>query len=310
MRAGQREAAQIVIECRVLPTCSGVAAIACGGELTGQMVGVRGPIVVGQVAPAALHRQGGREAAGMTLHAFQTGVRSRQGERRELCVVELRAEPDIYAVAGLAGDREIGGRMVQRLGGLIVLKMAGDALRAQAGIDTRCRAMMAIVASRHRVGADQREAVAVFLNRRYRHVPPAHRVTAVAVRTELPPVQIRVTLRALCRGLREHQIRVATPASDVMVQPQQRKTGLPVVIEFQLAADWFPRGSGVAVFASALERAMRIRLAAAEGFLSNSGDRAHCRDKAHVGYRTPKAPRPCRNHPHPVAYNRDQPLKL
>ncbi len=168
---------------------------------------------------------------------------------------------------------------------------------------------MAIVARRRRVGADQRKTVAVFLNRRYRNVPTAHGVTALAIRAELSSVQVRMTLRALCWGFREHQIRVTTPAGDVMVQSQQRKTGLPVMIEFQFTADRFPGGGGVAVFASALERTMWVRLTAAQGVLSN-GCAAEGRDQAHEWYRTPSTVRSNRNHPHPVVYNRDELRKL
>ena len=270
-----------------------MAAVARGRELTGQVVGVSRVIVIGQVASNTLRSQARRETVGVTLRALQGGVRSGKREGGELVVVEFRAGPHVYAVAGLAGDREIRGHVVQRFGSLIVLQMAGDALRAQAGINPRRSSMMAVVASCYRMGANQWKPVAVLLNRRNGHVPAANGVAALTIRPELPAVQIRVTLRALRRSSREYQVRMTTPATDGMMQTQQRKTGLPVMIEFQLAADGFPCRSAMAILATGVELAVGIRLTAADGVLRNCRSAPQrSAQKTHDRYRTPSAPRP------------------
>jgi hypothetical protein len=69
-------------------------------------------------------------------------------------VVEVGARPDVNVVAVLASDWEFRRHVVQRCGALIVLKVAGDALRAEPGIDSGRRSMVASVAGGGGVGAN------------------------------------------------------------------------------------------------------------------------------------------------------------
>ena len=131
-----------------------MATLATGGELAGLVIGIRRAIVVGQVAGQALRRGPGEDSVGVTLDALDGGVRPSQCETGELRVVEAGARPDVYVVAALAGDRQLRRHVVQRCGSLIVLKVAGDALRAEPGVDSGGRSMMAIVAGRRSVGAN------------------------------------------------------------------------------------------------------------------------------------------------------------
>ena len=131
-----------------------MATLATGGELAGLVIGIRRAIVVGQVAGQALRRGPGEDSVGVTLDALDGGVRPGQREAGELRVVEAGAGPDVNVVAALAGDRQLRRRVVQRRGTLIVLKVAGDAFRAESGINSGGRTMVAIVAHHGGVGAN------------------------------------------------------------------------------------------------------------------------------------------------------------
>jgi len=217
MRSRQRESAQAVIERGALPVGSGMATLATGGELAGLVIGIRRVIVVGQVARDALRRRPGEDSVRVTLGALDHSVRPGQWEAGELRVVEAGAGPDVNVVTALAGDRQLRRHVVQWRGTLIVLEVAGDALRAESGIDSGRRSMVAIVAHHGGVGADERKPVAVLLNRRNGYLPTADRVATLALGSELPPVQIGVTFRAARRCRREYQVGVTALASDPLV---------------------------------------------------------------------------------------------
>lgn len=76
---------------------------------------------------------------------------------------------------------------------------------------------------------------------------------------KLPPVQIGMALRTTGGRLRKHKADVTTLTRHTLVQPLQRKAGLPVVVEFQLPANRFPRSCRVAVFAGNFQSAVWIR---------------------------------------------------
>ena len=170
------------------------------------------------MASHALHRRPGEDPVGVTLGALDGGVRPGQWETGELRVVEAGARPGVDVVATLAGDWQLRRHVVQRHGALIVLKVAGHALRAQSGIDSGGRSMVAIVAHHRGVGANQRKPVAMLLNRRNGYLPTADRVATLAVGSELPPMQIGVAVRAAGGRGRECQVGVTALASDPLVQ--------------------------------------------------------------------------------------------
>lgn len=218
MRSSQRESAQAVIERGALPVGGGVTTLATGGELTGLVIGIGRAIVVRQVASHALRRHPGEDSVRVALGALDGGVRPGQCEAGELRVVEAGARPGVDVVTALAGDGQLRRHVVQRCGSLIVLKVARHALRAQSGIDSGGRSMMAIVAHHRGVGANQRKPVAMLLNRRNSHPPGIDRVAALTVGSELPPMQVGVTLRAARRRRREYQVGVTALTSNPLVQ--------------------------------------------------------------------------------------------
>ena len=100
-------------------------------------------------------------------------------------------------MALLAGSREFSCCVVRVGGLLVVLGMTavarcGKALELPGGT-----AFMARFAIRSRVRANQREPVLMFADLLQRHSPSFYRVTAFAIRAELPPVNVRVTVGAL-----------------------------------------------------------------------------------------------------------------
>ena len=137
--------------------------------------------------------------------------------------------------------------------------------------------MVAIVAHHGGMGANQRKPVAMLLNRRNCHPPGADRVTALTIRSELPAMQVGVTLRAARRRRREHQAGVTTLASYPLVKALQRETRLPVVIELQLLSNRFPGGARVTVFAADIERPVWISDATGSGILRDRRRAQKCR---------------------------------
>jgi len=107
------------------------------------------------------------------------------------------------------------------------------------------------------VGAYQREAVEMILNGLYRDVPAVHGVALLAVGAKLPPVNVGVAVRAFGTHVREHQLGVALNALNFFMHPAQRIAGF-VVVKFRDAADGFPTGGGMAIFARDVQRAVRV----------------------------------------------------
>ena len=179
--------------------------------------------------------------------------------------------------------------MVQRYGALVVLKMARDALRAEPGIDSGGRSVVAIVAGGNCVGANERKSVTVLLNRRNSHLPAAHRVAALAIGSELPSMQVGVTFRAGRRRTREYQAGVTTLAGDCPVQALQFETRLPVMIKLRLPSNRFPCSVGVAVFTTNFELPVRVGGTAANRILRDHGSAQ--KDRTRQPGQEPEIPR-------------------
>ena len=117
-------------------------------------------------------------------------------------------------------------------------------------------------------------------------------MAALTVGSELPAMQVGMTFRAARGRRREYQAGVATLASDPLVQALQRKTRLPVMIELRLLPDRFPGGARVAVFASDVERPVRVSHAAGGGILRDRRSAQECpSQKIHQQLEIPRLPR-------------------
>ena len=105
--------------------------------------------------------------------------------------------------------------------------------------------------------AKQREAIGVLLRLRSLRFPTSYRVTLRAIGTELSAMDIRVAIRALHADIFKLEIRVAERARNFFVHSEQGVASR-IVIEFRNAANWFPAGIRVAVFAGDRKKAVRI----------------------------------------------------
>lgn len=88
-------------------------------------------------------------------------------------------------------------------------------------------------------------------------VPSFDRVTLLAIRPELPAVNIRMAIGAARSDVSENQADVALRASHFFVHAQQRIFRL-VVIEFRDPANRLPACVRVAIFAGDCDKSVRI----------------------------------------------------
>ena len=71
-------------------------------------------------------------------------------------------------------------------------------------------------------------------------------------------MQIGVAFGASGGRRREYQVGVTILTGNLLVQALQRETRLPVMVELRLPSDRFPGSAGVAVFATNVERPVRV----------------------------------------------------
>jgi len=116
---------------------------------------------------------------------------------------------------------------------------------------------MAVVALQHRVRTDQWETILVVANLLQRNLPALHRVAALAVRSKLAAMNIRVAIRTIATHLFEDQAHVAFCAGDFGVHAAQRVARV-IVIELRIGADRLPTRVGVAFLAGNRRSAVRI----------------------------------------------------
>jgi hypothetical protein len=131
MRSRQRELREfVVIEHGASPGRSVVAGGAVPGEASLNVIGIRGPVVILDVAAITIRRCSRKVSADVTGSALQVGVRSRQREACEFQVIKLRAKPSVRGVAALAGRGESQGFVIR---GRRLLKIAGVTRQARGG---------------------------------------------------------------------------------------------------------------------------------------------------------------------------------
>ena len=118
--------------------------------------------------------------------------------------------------------------------------------------------LVALVAFHQRVRPHQRKAILMIANRVQGNIPSLDRVATLAVGAKLPPMNIRMAIRATCADVFEDQFGVALRAAHLAVHAPQWITRL-VVIEIRIGANRPPTGCGVAVLAGNGDRAMRVR---------------------------------------------------
>jgi len=275
--AGQLELRQsAVVELRALPAGRTVATRAIPGEARLDVVDARRGGEVPGVAPETVRGDAGIASAGMAGAAFQAGVRAIDLEMGELGVIEFPQAPTVQSVALAAIEREAGCLVVDGARLLIILQVAGGTLSVQAGILRAGGALVAGIALRHRMRAEQREPILMRTDGVHAHAPARHRMALVAARPKLPAVDIGVAIRALRAGVGENQLRVTQPALNVLMQPAEAETGLAIVFELRHCAHGGPTRRAMAAQTWNGERSVRAAGGAALEILGSRGREGDC----------------------------------
>jgi hypothetical protein len=169
----------------------------------------------------------------------------RKSHRR---VIEFRVQPAVGSVAGVAVGRKIAGDMIRASDCFEFRGVAGNALRGHRLESTGGRSLMTGIAVYRGVGPGQGEAIVVLLNLLDRNLPSSDGVALLAIRSQLPPVNVSMAILAPLPNIGEHRLDVALNAAHCVVQSPQRIVRL-IVIEFGNRTNRFPRARGVAVLA-------------------------------------------------------------
>ncbi len=145
---------------------------------------------------------------------------------------------------------------------VVIADVAGGALGAQPGEGSRRCALVATLAGRHRMGADQRETVGVFPRLLDSNTPTLHRMALLAIASKPPSMNVGVAGGAFFADILENPVDVTRGAGNPLMHAQQRPSRLGVVVEFRLRTDRLPGCGRVATLTSDFQRAVRIRRAA------------------------------------------------
>jgi len=105
--------------------------------------------------------------------------------------------------------------------------------------------------------AHQRETILMIANLLERCLPTPHRVTALAVGSELPAMNVGVAIGAARAYVLERQAKVALGARHFCVHAAQRIAGL-VMIELRIRANRFPTRVAVALHAGNRDWPVRV----------------------------------------------------
>lgn len=148
----------------------------------------------------------------------------------------------------LAGGGKTCGHVVWSCGCFEFRGVAGIALGGHRLEFAGGPSLVAGIAVHRSVRSSQRKAVVMLLNLLNRDLPTTDGVALLAVRSQLPLMNVGVTILATLSNIRENRPDVTFSATHGLVHAAQRVFGL-VMIEFRSAADWLPRGRCVAVLA-------------------------------------------------------------
>lgn len=163
-------------------------------------------------------------------------------------MIKVRVQPVVGGMAGLAGGRKLSGRMI-RIGSFCEIRgVTGIALRRHRLELAVGRAFVARVTIDGRMRSGQREAVIVLLDLLDRNLPPADCMALLAIRSQLSPVNIRMTVLASLSHVGEYGLDVTLDAGHGLVHAAQRVSRL-IVVEFRNGADGSPSICRVTVLA-------------------------------------------------------------
>lgn len=256
MRPGERETDQAVIKAGRLPCVRVVAGLASLRQMQADMAGVRGLLEVRQVAACAIRGCTFEFVANVAGRTVQRGMHSGEREAGVLQMIEGHPKPVVHLVALITGRRKTCRHMTRTGCPLIVLGMAGIALRRHGAEVTERAILVAGVTIQCGVRTHQRKTVQVLLDLLDGDLPAPHGVTLLTTGPELPPVNVGVTVGTFCAHVTEYRFGMALGASHPQMHATQRVTGL-IVVEFRHTADGLPPADRVAVLAGDIETTMR-----------------------------------------------------
>ena len=180
--------------------------------------------------------------------AVERGMHSGQRKAGVFQVVEVHPKPVVEAVTLLAVGGETGGRVGRAGGSLVILRVAGVALRRHRRKLTQCSVLVARVTIHRSVCAEQREAVGVSLNLFDCNLPSVHGVALFAIGSKLALVDVGMAVGAFLTDVGEDWFDVALGAGDALVHATERIAGL-AMIKLGDVADRFPSTLSVAILA-------------------------------------------------------------
>lgn len=192
----------------------------------------------------------------MTRRAVEGRVHASQSKSCQACVIELRTEPGVQAVARFTCHREVVDTVVED-GRLVVACVARIAIGRKPLELAHRRSLVAGSALHQRMSANQGESVVMVLDRLKRYLPALDCMALLAIRSELATMQVRVAVGALSAYVLEDETCMALPTAHVDMHSTQRITRL-IVIELRHAADRLPVGECVAVLTRARHCAVGI----------------------------------------------------
>ena len=257
MRSSQRKVDRAVVERGRRPRRCGMALLASLGEGCRDVIRVRRALKVFQMARHASRACKVVVIVDVTVGALCRRHRVPSGQGKACRgMIELRVQPAVRPVTLLASDRELARDVIRIARTLEVCRVARIAVRRH-GLELAVgRPLVAGIAVDCRVGSGQRKTVIVLLHLLNRDLPSPYCVALLAVRTQLPLVNVGVAILAALPDVREHGLYVALHAGDRLMHTAQGISGL-IVIELWNGADRPPRTCRVAVLAGNVQIAVR-----------------------------------------------------
>lgn len=232
VRARQVKSRGRVVECRAQPGRGRVALTAILRKAGRDVIRICCSGEILYVTAIAIDRRALEASVHMASGAIDGRMCTRERKMSELRVIKPHGEPLIHVVAGFARRREPGRDVVDRAGLLKILEVTARALRAQAHVSADGRTRVTVIASGRGMRTQQREAIPVVLHGTVVDPPALDRMAPFALCTELPLMQIRVTVGALRTRVGKDLGYVARVARHRAMHAAQRILRIAIVIEF------------------------------------------------------------------------------
>lgn len=217
VHASQGEAHNAVIEIGRLPGGGRVALLACLRHAGGNVIGIRGFLIIRQVTAHTVCRSALISPADVARRAVQCRVHAGQRKPGKFQMVEFHSHPRVHVVTLNAAGRKARGHVVGAGSLLERLSVAGVAIRRHRSEIAQRAVLVARLAVQRGMSADQRKTVVMVLDRFQRDVPSIYRVTLFAARSHAGAMNVSVTVGALAPDIGEHRLDMTLRAHHVLV---------------------------------------------------------------------------------------------